>query len=378
MRRPATPVARRSSDMTVGKAEYAKNDGSIETYSCPKDAWKAMLADCEKAKASIDYEQYIIHDDEAGRAFLKLFARKAKEGVRVRLFLDHIGSRTIVNAPELNDIIAHDGRVGFFNYKRLWHIVMPHTWFPRNHIKTLLIDDTVAYVGSVCINADMAGWRDTQIRITGDGIKDVVREFDHIWSGKRVKRPKPEEGARSHSARYLVHRPRFRDNPIYTELLKRIETAQTRICLASPYFLPPYRLFHALRSAVARGVQVDILIGEHTDVPIADLVTLSYIPHILRAGIRLHLYKPTVMHAKYMVIDDSWASVGSTNLDNLSLRRNREANLILTDPTPVEILADQFQRDLQQCRPGDMAYWHAQGVWRRTAGVMLRVIKKVL
>ncbi|MEJ0062256.1 MAG: phosphatidylserine/phosphatidylglycerophosphate/cardiolipin synthase family protein [Alphaproteobacteria bacterium] len=355
-------------------------DTHLEFYLTSGDAWAAMERDCLAAGESIELEQYILANDALGNRFLEIFAEKAKAGVKVSLMLDTVGSRGVLNSPIIESIRRHGGRVFFYNPIAWWNIFMPSTWYPRNHTKTMLIDSKAAYTGGVCLAEFMRPWRDTQVRFTGRLVDDVKRDFACLWDwaakGKSLVRKCASQG--KGLLRYGVGEPHLGMNPVYRELLSEIRRAERQISLVTPYFFPPLRLRRRLGAAARRGVQVTVIMAEETDISFAGHIAQSYIPYFLRRGIRILLYTKSTLHAKYAVIDDRWATVGSTNLDYLSLLHNREANIVATDAIFIGELARHFQNDRDGCVEATWEYLRRKPLWHRIIGRLGRPFRKLL
>ena len=337
-------------------------------------AWDAMYEDCRQAKSYIRMEQYIFLDDQAGRRFLQLFCSKLQQGVRVNLLFDSIGSMGMASSPLVQKIRELGGTVNFYNPVGLFNIIMPSRLYPRSHTKMLLIDDAISYVGSACIDQRMKDWADLHLRIRGPIAEQMRRMLDRGLFSTRLL---GEAGATS-EMHYDLNLPHMRRSPVYRELLRAIMAAERSICLVTPYFLPPWRLRRALYGAVKRGVDVRVMISEKSDVRIADLVTRSYLHRLLQHGLRIHLYRPSMLHAKYAVIDDDWASIGSTNLDYLSLRHNREGNLLFYETAQVMQLRDIFETHIDECLEVDEAFCKSIPLSERVLGILGRVVKRAL
>lgn len=352
----------------------------LKFFKTPRETWDAMLADCRAAQKSIEMEQYILANDDIGRTFLDIFLQKLKDGIAVRLLLDRIGSRAVFDTPLMKEIIAAGGQVRFYNPPEILQIFTPARWFPRNHTKTLLIDSNIAYIGGVCIDAVMADWRDSQIRFTGDMVAPIEAKFslERINWRKKAREFIRRDVDRALPFEYVVHRPHLGPNPIYRRLVRAIRGAKTSVCLVTPYFLPPFGLRRALSRAVKRGVKVHVMMSESTDAPIADCVSHSYFPWMYRKGIKISLYQKSMLHAKYAIIDDNWATMGSTNLDYLSLKHNREANIIARDKAVVAVLQRDFNEDLAHCIEADKNYWRNMPLAHRILGYLGRSMKKIL
>jgi cardiolipin synthase len=322
-------------------------------FRSPSDAWDAMYADGESARISIEFEQYILQNDKVGNRFLRLFLRKAKEGVQVRLLLDRFGSRTIYQSRKLNVLRRHGVRVVFFNEVSGWRRLRLSSWFPRTHAKVMLVDSQIAYAGGVCFDASMERWRDTHMRATGPVAREVAAAFDSVakrYFNMILRRTiRPAACAEGH-IHFEVSRRRRERNAIYRKLLARIGKAKKKIYLVTPYFMPGKRLIRALIDARERGVEVEIMLSECTDSLVADMAIRRYLPALLQAGVRILCYKPVPHHAKIAIVDDCWATLGSMNLDYLSLFRNREGNFIIEDQFIIEDLCQDFETDRQHCR----------------------------
>ena len=351
----------------------------LQLYSRTHEAWQAMYQDCLMAKISIEFEQYIIRNDEIGRNFLNLFAEKARQGVRIHLLFDRVGSRKIFSSPIINNIRESGGRVVFYNPIGWINLLAPMTWFPRNHVKALLIDSSVAHIGSACLADYMKDWRDIHARVTGDPVGEIEKEFSYTWARANRGIDSISKGITADGDfRYLVARPLLFPNPIYRELLFEISRAQHNIYLATPYFMPPLRLRMALKNAVRRGVKVHVIVTEKTDVPLAVHVSRSYFPTFIRNGIRIFSYKETVFHEKYAIVDDQWAMLGSTNIDYLSLVRNRESNLLIRDEDTIEYLRQHFIRDRESCEELHADFWKKLPLPSRIIGYLGRFLKKMI
>lgn len=329
-------------------------DQKFQYFYRTGDVWEAMFRECEQAEESILMEQYIFEADEIGVRFLELFASKAAQGINVRLIVDGVGSHALKNSVWLEKIRKAGGAICFFNDIDMNKIFLPARWFPRNHSKVLVVDSKIAYVGSACIAHSMADWRDVQVRIEDSLVKDIQDGFERTWglTAKSILRPAREVASplRGGGTRYVIAGGKFKYNILYKELLHRIRHAKKQVCMVTPYFMPPFLLRRVLRKAARRGVKVQIMVSEKTDVRIADYMARLYYPKMLRAGIHIYHFDRTVLHAKYVLIDGEWATVGSTNIDYLSLLRNREANIIIEDPRHIDLLQKHFDEDTADCK----------------------------
>lgn len=346
-------------------------------YHRVHEAWEDMYRDCAAATKSIEFEQYIFENDSVGRRFMELFIEKAKAGLKVFVICDMFGSSLLARSPLVRKLRRHGGRMHFYNPLSGWNIMTPWRWFPRTHLKTLLIDSQVAYAGGVCIAERMRHWRDTHVRITGPVIQQVRRAFDDIEN--RILRKKTNGIADMKNERrflYFLNRPKQEKYAVYKEMLKAINEARSYIYITTAFFIPNRRFLRLLKQASQRGVEVLVLMPEHSDVFMADWICLSYTKRYLRAGVRLFHYRETVLHSKTAIIDDTWGTVGSTNFDVISFFYNREANVMISDLEAIAELKRQFFEDLKLSTEMTWERWRKDiPLWKKIAGYAGRILK---
>jgi cardiolipin synthase len=325
------------------------SDTNWKFYLRSGDAWDAMYTDCEAAQKSIDMEQFIFSNDAVGTRFSELLKRKSSEGVAVRLICDAVGSFDLLNTKTSRSLLEKGIKIIFFNPINPWRLGNFFSWFLRDHRKLLVIDKSIAHIGGVGIEDRMVNWRDTNVRLTGPVVSEAQAGFDRMWSAtsrhkfSRV-RPLFKEGE---DFSYLTNSPRYHGRYVYHDLRKTIRKAKKYIHLTTPYFVPSIIIFAALINAARRGVDVRIVLPGSSDVQIANIATGSYILLALNAGIKIYFYdNKRILHAKAGVIDGIWGTVGSSNIDNLSLLLNFEGNIKSIDPSFITELEKQFMDDL--------------------------------
>ena len=350
---------------------------NIEFFTATLSAWEAMLDDCRSAQKSIYFEQYILSDDIWGNRFLELFLEKTKEGLKVTLIFDFIGSMDIRNLKVIKELKEHGATVRFYRPLGIHDIFRPHLWFPRSHLKCMIIDHKIGYMGSACISQRMETWRDTYLRCVGVVVSQMVQEFNIEGKRKRVT-PKRSALVLDRDFVFQLNIPRFRYNPVYDDLLKHINNAKETIYIATPYFIAPKKLYNALKSAAKRGVKVVVMASEVTDVKLADLAARADFKKYLNAGIQIYLFEPTILHAKYVTVDHKWATVGSTNIDYLSLHKNRESNVSVKNKKVVQTLESHFLYDMDYCKKIDLDFCEKRTAAEKIASYFARFLKKIL
>ncbi len=334
-----------------------------------KSSWDAMYLDCLNAKKSIDLEQYILENDELGQKFLKLFIKKAQAGIKVNVICDPFGSMSLKGSQLIMRLRKVGGNFHFYQPLKWLHIFTPKHWFPRTHIKTLLVDEKIAYVGGVCISKRMEDWRDTHIRLTGAVIKDIKKVFD-----RRKKTIIPEKPA-SYDFYYLCNRPFGSYHVIYKELVAQIQNAKKYIYISSAFFVPNNQFIYLLQAAARRGVKVKVIVTKRSDILLADWVALSYLGKLVKNKVRVFHYCKTVFHCKTMVVDDEWATVGSTNMDILSFFYNRESNVVIRNHAAIADLKRHFINDLNNATELTKNNYHLIPLWKRAVGFTARFLK---
>lgn len=336
------------------------------------ESWQSLKKDIEGANTSIEIEQYILADDEVGRPFLELLCKKAKQRVQVTLMLDKVGSRSVYYSKWPRKLAKCGGDIRFFNPVTWQSLFFPRRWFPRSHVKLMLVDDKIAHLGSACIEQSMKAWRDTHIRLEGAITESISKGFKLLW-----KSPYKAKYISPHGKlRYVAGKPSR--NFFYKELLNAIDRAKHTIEIAGPYIMPSLRFKRYLRRAAARGVEVRMLVTGPTDVLLANCVAHSYFRSLLKAGIQIFVYKPTVLHTKYAIIDGEWATFGSMNFDHLSFFHNREANLIVTDEAMLKELIAHNEADHKQSSPYTMKDWKRRPWPYKLLGYLGRPLKRIL
>ncbi|MFZ2187224.1 MAG: phospholipase D-like domain-containing protein [Candidatus Moraniibacteriota bacterium] len=314
-------------------------------------AWEAMLASCREAKETIDLEQYIFGGGTTiERTFADLFLAKAKAGVVVRLLFDAVGSFGFYRGALRQELEAGGVQVAFHrgilipSLKRLFPLVL------RDHRKLLVVDRNEAHIGGVIIAGQARSWRDTSVCLRGKVVSELARSFDTVWQRSRKMDPVGRVLSKKEGAEFSIAGNSFylHDKDLYRSFLRHITAAKKYIYITSAYFSPNAEFRRALYYAHTKGVDVRILLPEKSDILLADLLAKRYFKTLRRHGVRVFLYTAKVLHAKSIVIDDHWASVGSCNFDWLSFWINYEVNVISTNHTFASELRNLFLIDIQE------------------------------
>jgi cardiolipin synthase len=334
-----------------------------------------MLAAIRAAKHSINLETYIYWSGEVGQAFAEALAERARAGVAVRVLIDWIGGRKLserqmrlmrragVDVRKYNPVVL-------YNLARLNH---------RDHRKLLIIDGRIGYIGGAGIADLWLGnaqspkhWRDTQYRVEGPVVAQMQAAFLDNWmktTGQVLDGPAyfPELApVGPHRAQAFFSSPREGAEPVRLMYLLALAAAQKSIRLSASYFVPDKLIAGELLRAARRGVDIEIIVpGGRHDTPLARLASRAQWGDLLRAGVRLYEYQPTMYHCKGLIVDELWVSIGSANFDRRSFNLSDEANLNVYS---AEFAAEQlavFEADKRQCRQLTYEQWRRRSLGKR-------------
>ncbi len=317
------------------------------------DAYAAMRDVITRASRWIHFENYIIRSDDEGWGFSKLLARKAGEGVRVRVLYDWIGSLSTKRAywRFLRDAGVE---VRAFGPPRISH---PLGILSRDHRKLVLADGCDAVIGGLCIGCEWTGngvdggqpWRDTAVRISGPAVPLLDAAFQGTWAVAGMPIPDAESApdvpeCGDAVVRAIVGKPGRERAYRLIELLAT--GARERFWVTDAYFLAPTRLLQAFRDAARDGVDVRLLVPGTSDIPLVRNLTRFGYRDLLRAGVRIFEWDGPMLHAKTIVADGRWVRVGSSNLNPASLVGNYELDALIDDVNLADALEQQFRLDI--------------------------------
>ncbi|QAU33479.1 cardiolipin synthase [Janthinobacterium sp. 17J80-10] len=359
---------RRTMGVMLGPTIVAGN--RIDTLLNGDQIFPAMLQAIRAAEHTITFETFIYWSGEVGKEFAEALAERARAGVKVHVLLDWVGS----NKMEDNQIDAmRQAGVEILKYRPLrWYNISRIN--NRTHRKLLVIDGKIGFTGGVGIADKWRGkaqdpdhWRDSHFRIEGP----VVAQMQAVALDNWMK----TTGKVLHGAEYFPALQPAGDSPAQMfssspsggsesmELmyLLAITAAKKSIYLSSAYFVPDELVLQALVAAVERGVKVQVIVpGKHIDTDTVRRASRGQWGDLLKAGVEIFEYQPTMFHCKVMVVDELLVSVGSTNFDDRSFRLNDEANLNVYSEEFAQHKIAIFQQDLQQSRRITLEQWQSR------------------
>lgn len=329
-------------------------DGNqVELLECGVAYFPALEAAIDRARHEIHVETYIFEDDETGRRIAAALCRAARRGVAVRVMVDGFGGRSFVE--RLQRVIEADGvSVLIYRPERRLFSIRRHR-LRRLHRKIVIIDAREAFVGGINIIDDVPSRatahprHDYAVRVQGPLVGPVVARVRRLWwlvSWASLRQRQPPHtlppvvttAAGTVRAAFVIRDNIGHRRDIEDAYLAAIHAARHEIVIACAYFFPGRRFRQALVAAAARGVSVRLMLQGLSDHPMLAYATRALYPYLLSCGIRLFEYHRSYLHAKVAVVDDRWATVGSSNIDPFSLLLAREANIVVADASFAQTL----------------------------------------
>lgn len=368
-------------------------ENTIEVFTSGAEKFDALEADLLNAKRSINLQYYIFDGDETGHRIARALMAKAREGVKVRVIYDHVGSFS-VRSRFFKEMV----RAGVEAYP-FFKVTFPQlatrvNW--RNHRKICVIDNSIGYIGGMNIadryidGGKFDIWRDTHLRITGPVVDALNYSFALDWNfttGKvldmgsnhsdhtSLARPEAIHGI---GAQVLTNGPTSQWHAIEMAFHKAVLNATKRVYIQTPYFLPTDGLLNALQTAALAKVDVRIMVPKASDSRMLTLASASYFKECLRSNIKIYQYQAGMLHAKMMIVDDEMVSIGSTNFDFRSFEYNFEANIFCYSREFTKRMLDVFRNDLKDCVRVTPETWRRRPLPRKAAESILRLLSPVL
>ena len=313
------------------------------------DSITAMTAAIDEAQHTVHVEFYIMSYDRVTQDFFAALERARNRGVKVRVLYDHLAN---VRIPRYRDLIAALERIGVEYHPMLplqpWRGVYRRPDL-RNHRKILVIDSRIAFTGSQNIiepayrqrrhQSRGLHWLDLMISVEGPLADSLEALFVTDWfqeTNELLETPSPTTAKTSRGrgvlGQVVPSGPAFEGENNLRLFNNLVYGASTHLVLSSPYFVPDESMRYAITSAAERGVEVHLLVSEIGDQPLVFYAQCSYYEELLRAGVRIWLYQaPTILHSKFIVVDDVVSVIGSSNVDMRSFSLNLEVSVLLAD-----------------------------------------------
>jgi cardiolipin synthase A/B len=329
----------------------------------------AKLAAIKGARERIDYAEYFWSQGPIGAEIAEALAERCRAGVRANVLLDGVGSFGMPS--EHVETMTRGGcHVERFRPLARWSLRRHNN---RNHRRILLVDGRLAITGGSGVSWKWSGngredehWRDTDVRLEGPAVAGLAAAFAENWreaTGELLTFPPPPGASGDSRVQVVKSSPDEGSYGAYTMLLLAIAGARRAIYITNPYFVPDARMAEALVAAVRRGVHVVALTPGRIDHNVVRAASRRDLGRLLRGGVEVFEYQAALLHAKTMVIDEAWATIGSTNLDSRSFALNDELNVAVYDARVARRLHEAFEEDLRHARRLPYEAWEQRG-WR--------------
>ncbi len=360
----------------------------------------SMLSAIDSAKTCVEFEMYIFNADELGRLFESHLEKAARRGVNVRLLIDGIGALSwlgtwnkslrqsgvqiriwnpIYSGPFWSGIIRTIRRKGLSRF--FFHVNR------RTHRKYLIIDKNLAFVGSQNVSelhdrrlVGNEAWRDIGIELKGDAVKYLTQAFEFAWDRSYTPEGKRKWFKRKRAPRIneqslvrLNVTPWLR-RKFWRDLIRRINSAEKRVWITTPYLAPARFFVRALNNASRRGADVRVLLPARSDVFFMRWVGSWFAHALVRNGVRVFEFQPHFIHAKSIIIDD-WAIVGTSNLNIRSLMHDLEVDIVVTGKEPRLELMRQFEDNIQISKELNLRTM-SERIWMSRLGRVISAVFK--
>lgn len=381
---PLNPPVREPGHVDVEYQWHSNN--RVELLENGEEYFPRVFEAMRAAKSEILLETFIVFEDKVGAELQQILIEAAQRGVRTTVSLDGFGCGELSTGylSALSDAGVH---LQIFDPAPK-HLGIRTNWFRRLHRKIVVIDGLIAFIGGINFSGDhLADFgpeakQDYSVEIQGPVVADI-HHFALLQSGRpgrarfwwQRRRQRLEEMAfTDHDGQVRLV---FRDNDqhntdiedVYLQVLRK---AKRRVIIANAYFFPGYRLLREIRNAARRGVEVRLILQGQPDMLVAKLAARMTYDYLLRAGVQIHEYCQRPLHGKVALVDDDWSTVGSSNLDPLSLSLNLEANVLIRDRAFNQHLYERLE-DLSQnhCKAMDAKLLPRGRIWHMTVGFLV-------
>ncbi len=362
---------------------------SLYVFTRGDEKFDALKRDLRNARHSINLQYYIFSDDKLGREIAAILMDKARNGVKVRVIYDHVGSFSAASRfftkMKQAGVEAHP----FF---RVTFPSLANRINWRNHRKVVVIDDDIGYVGGMNIATRyITGmkpgevWRDTHARVQGPIVSTLMYSFAVDWNFLERHTDIEPISCPTYPAQPLKIPMQFITSgptdhwPNIAHLFQRaILMARKCVYIQTPYFLPTDTLLNSLQTAALAHVDVRVMMPAVPDSVMLRYASYSYVTECLQAGIKVYLYKPGMLHAKVLIVDDEFSSTGSTNFDFRSFEHNFEGNLLIYDKSVNRELKELFFTDIRDCVKLTYTAWIQRPRTLRFGESIIRLLSPIL
>lgn len=366
---------------------FGNNDVRIFTDFTPM--FENMLDDIASAKKYVHIQFYKIEDDEVGRQLANLLIEKAQQGVDVRLMFDSFANLFVKDS--YYDLMRHGG-VKVQSFLKVIPSLFSRDINCRTHRKIVVIDGQIGYTGGMNIarryrdGINHGAWRDTHIRICGPSVAQLEIALLADWrfctkhfDADQSYFPQCTDTNGNSQVQIVTSGPMDDWNTVMQGMVQTIAQSRKYLWIQTPYFIPTEPILLALRNAAISGVDVRIMMPDSGDRgALMIYASKSYFREVMQAGVKVYLYHTGYLHAKTMVADDDFVTIGSTNIDSRSMEQNFEANAFIYSHELAQHQRDIFIEDMKLCTIVDAEKWAKRPVWQRILESLARLLTPLL
>ena len=366
------------------------NDNSVEIFTDGKEKFDSLFKDIRGAEDFIHLQYYIFKNDNLGTKLIELLTHKAKQGVKVRILYDDLGSKSL-HKKALKGLKIAGGEVEAFFPSKLPLINFRINF--RNHRKLVIIDGRIGYIGGFNVGDEYLGlkkrfgyWRDTHLRIMGSAVYAIQTRFILDWNQASHRYDisysphlfPPIESNGQIGMQIVSSGPDSELEQIKYGFIKMISSAKESIWIQTPYFVPDASVLDAIKIASLTGKDVRIMIPNKPDHPFIYWATMSHIGEILKTGAKVFIYNNGFIHAKTIIVDGKLSTVGTTNMDVRSFKLNFEVNAFIYDEKIAESLTEIFRKDLAVSKELTLADYQKRSIYIRIKESISRLLSPIL
>lgn len=361
------------------------------------DYFASLLEDIAQARTQLDLEMYIFKNDVLGKRILHALLAAARRGVRVRILLDGANISSLgAFSKRVSQTNSVEIRVFHPFFWRIWqwpntvvkqHFLHKIIYFmrninSRNHRKVCLIDKKILYVGSANVDERHLSivqggknWRDTIVKLGNVDTRDLENAFDRAWDHLTMQERLQQmfEPVDTNAVIRLNH-TRHRRRVLYKNLLRTLSKCKKRVWITNAYFVPDNFILKKLTDLASAGVDVRIVLPQKSDVPMMTWASAAFYQQLLKSGVRIFEYLPSMLHAKTLIFDD-WFLVGSSNMNHRSLLHDLEVDVNIRALSSKQRLEQQFLQDVSESKEITWAHWQKRSWLQRGVGRLLLYMK---
>lgn len=364
------------------------NGNKVRFFYSGQEKFDDMFAAIRSARHSVNLEYFNFRNDSIANLLFDILAQKVKEGVKVRALFDAFGNSSNNRPLKKRHIEALRQRgIEIYEFDPLRRFPWVNHVFHRDHRKIVIIDGRIAYTGGMNV-ADyyvnglegIGAWHDRHLCVEGPVVAQLQEIFFKIWWKEthelivsKDNYPEPDYAWLGDSAECVKMALVNREPCVNPKAMRRtyafaIDHAKSKVQIVNPYFVPTHMVYSSLKRAIRRGVKVEILIADKSDIPFTPEASKYKLHRLMKEGADVYIANNGFHHSKIMMIDDKVCTVGSTNLDARSLRFDYESNLFLFSENYTSKLQKRFEEDKKQSCLMTRSNWKKRSRWKRFVG----------